>query len=452
MVNDSVEKFDKGSEAAVLRKIDRRLMPFLGLCYLLSFLDRANIANARISNSSSGHDLAKVLSLTEQQMQWSISIFFVGYVLFEVPSNIMLKKFSPSRWIARIMFTWGLTCAGMGFVRDFTGLFICRLVLGIFEAGFFPGIVFYLTFWYRPEEQSFRIAMFYIASTLSGVVGGILAYFISFMNGFGGMEGWRWIFILEGLPTAVVGVITWFYLPDYPNTAGFLSSTERDLVVRRLQNSGANSSHDKAFDRSQFLAIISKPTTYLFCVIYFLFITPLYSFTFAFPTILNLLGYKDLMAQLLSTPPYLVAMFFTIFVAYQSDIKRQRSLYVAITLIVAMIGFLGMMLGPNASVKYFFSFLACSGAFAAVPPFLSWLSNNTLGSTQTAVATAMTIATGNIGGVINSFLYPKSHAPHYVFGHSINVAFLALAVVLTGVLRRTYSRGSYGASGKQYIV
>ncbi|KAJ3223639.1 hypothetical protein HK099_000877 [Clydaea vesicula] len=314
-------------ETKLLRKLDLRLLPILMLCYILSFLDRSNIAQARIANASTNHHLAASLKLNDFEVMFSISIFFVGYIAFEVPSNLMIKRFTPSRWISRIMVTWGITCVALGFIQNYAGLLICRLLLGIFESGFVPGVIFFLTFWYKKSEISVRIGWFFTSLTVAGIIGSLCAYGITAnMNMVLNFEGWRWIFILEGVPSIIVGIFLWFYLPDYPETSKFLTIPERELLIERLKIDAANNLKDPHFDKVSFFLVLKDPTTYMYSVAYFCLACPMYSFNFTFPTILFQLGFSDLMAQLLSTPPFFMALVAILVVSYLSDKYQNRVL------------------------------------------------------------------------------------------------------------------------------
>ncbi|KAI9676987.1 MAG: hypothetical protein M1817_006826 [Caeruleum heppii] len=213
--------FSHINEKKVLRKMDLRLIPMLALLYLLSFLDRGNIGNAKIEG------LVQDLNMTEPQYNWTLTVFFFTYCLFEVPSNLLLKRFRPSIWLPSIMVAWGTVMTLMGIVKDFKGLLIARLFLGVTEAGLFPGVAFFITMWYARHEAQLRQAMFFSAASVAGAFSGLLAFAISKMDGVGNLEGWRWIFILEGILTVVVAIIAFFTLYDFPDTAGFLTTEER---------------------------------------------------------------------------------------------------------------------------------------------------------------------------------------------------------------------------------
>lgn len=222
--------------AKTLRKMDLRLIPMLAVLYLLSFLDRSNIGNAKIQGMNAD------LGLTGPQYSLCATVFFFTYSAFEIPSNLLLKRFRPSIWLPSIMIAWGTVMTLMGLVQDYHGLLIARVFLGVAEAGLYPGVAYYLTMWYVTSELAFRQGLFFSAASMAGAFSGLLAYAIAKMDGVGGYAGWRWIFILEGLLTVVVAVAAFFLLYDFPDTASFLSVEEKAWVVQRLKFQGSKKS------------------------------------------------------------------------------------------------------------------------------------------------------------------------------------------------------------------
>ncbi|KAG6840574.1 hypothetical protein C0991_005763 [Blastosporella zonata] len=216
-------------EKKLLRKIDLALIPWLSLLYLLSFLDRTSIGNAKLYN------LETDLHITDMQYLLALTIFFISYALFEVPSNIFLKRLRPSIWLSFLMLGWGVMMTLQGVVHNFGGLMGMRWMLGLFEAGLFPGVNYYLSCWYKRSEFGIRAAIFFSAASVSGAFGGLLAAAISKMEGVGGKPAWAWIFILEGLVTVIAGILSFWIIQDFPDTAKFLSEAERTVVIRRLQ-------------------------------------------------------------------------------------------------------------------------------------------------------------------------------------------------------------------------
>lgn len=255
------------------------------------------------------------------QFNIALMIFLIGYFVsngksqcdyiltlqaFEVPSNIMLKKMRPSRWIAFLMLSWGAITIGLGGTHNFSQVTGIRFLLGAFEAGLFPGLVYYLTFWYKSNERSVRVAFILASATLAGAFGGAIAYGIGHINQAGGLSGWRWLFIIEGIPSCLSAVAIWFILPDFPETASWLSPQERDLATRRLLVEGSKGdSHNITWASAK--ATLTDWRLYGHYLIYFAVSLPFSSLSLFTPSITAGLGYKDLQAQLMTVPPWAVA-------------------------------------------------------------------------------------------------------------------------------------------------
>ncbi|KAJ3002852.1 hypothetical protein HKX48_002072 [Thoreauomyces humboldtii] len=308
---NAVGPIDPVAEAKLLRKLDIRIMPWLCLLYLLNFLNRANVGNAKIANTDAKGNggLYTDLGLVDWQYNLSISIFFIGYILFEIPSNLLLKKFGPSRWLGRIIAVWGCVALLQFVVKNAAGLLAIRFFLGVTEAGFLPGVTMYLTFFYRKEERAKRLAIIIAAAALSGAFGGLLAYGISFLDHHHGLRGWQWIFLLEGIPTIVAGILTFWVLPDFPDSPGrWLSPEEKLLAVARLDTTATRST-DQNFNSHEFGQVWKDWRTYFFMAVYICVTVPFYSMSYFLPTLVKGLGYTSLSAQLMSVPPFGLAFF-----------------------------------------------------------------------------------------------------------------------------------------------
>ena len=249
-------------DRALLWKLDLRLIPWLCLLYLISFLDRTNIGNANLDG------LKESLHITGGQYNAALSIFFVSYALAEPITNVLLKRLRPSVFIPAIMLAWGLCMTTMGLVHNWSGLMAARFFLGLAEAGLFPGINYYLSCWYKRSEFGIRAAIFFSAAAVSGSFGGLLAAAIAQMDGVGNKRGWAWIFILEGLATILVGIASFWMVFDFPDEAKFLSDIDRQRVLRRLKADQQSSAEHEEFKASYFWASLRDWKTYLSAVIY----------------------------------------------------------------------------------------------------------------------------------------------------------------------------------------
>ncbi|KAJ4302715.1 hypothetical protein N0V90_001605 [Kalmusia sp. IMI 367209] len=269
-----VIEYSAEEEARIRRKIDMRLLPALTVLYLMSYLDRSNMGNAAIIG------LKKDLNLNPTQYNLCLTLFFIPYSLFEVPSNLMLKVLRPSIWIAIMMLAWGMVATLMGIVQNFSGLMAARFMLAVGEAGFFPAAAYLLTIWYKRHEIQLRMAVFYSVGAFSGAVSGLLAYLINKMDGVGGLEGWRWVFILEGLLTVLLGVLSPLYLPDSPEACKFLSEEEKKIVAHRLQMDtgtvNGSSKPDESFKWKYVLSAFKDWKVWTVVVIYWGSAIPVY--------------------------------------------------------------------------------------------------------------------------------------------------------------------------------
>ncbi|TRM57503.1 major facilitator superfamily domain-containing protein [Schizophyllum amplum] len=440
--DEETSQFNTPADRRLLLKTDIRIVPLSAFIYLLCNLDRSNIGNAKIMNKEAGHDLMTELPLTSYEYTISLMIFFLAYGLFEVPSNVLLKKLRPSRWIAFLMFSWGVITTGLGGVHSYASLVVVRTLLGIFEAGLFPGLVYYLTFWYRPEERSLRVALILASATLAGAFGGAIAYGVSHMDYVHGLSAWRWLFILEGIPSAGLALPILFLLPDYPETAKWLSEEERELAATRLRASGSKAS-SKGLTWEDAKETVFNLRLWTHYIAYFGISAPFASMSLFAPTIVSGLGYTSLNAQLFTVPPYAVAYVVQVVVAYGADKLNRRGLFAAAFAFIGAIGFIvsGALPADDYKSRYGALIIACSGAFACIPPLLGWLSSNMHSTSATGLAVAMNISFGAPGQIVGVWIYKADEALRgYPTGHWTNAALLIMVTVLCIGLHILYSR------------
>ncbi|KAM5541464.1 hypothetical protein V8D89_005018 [Ganoderma adspersum] len=423
-----LEKEHRGvSPNKVFKKLDARLLPLVTLLYLLSFLDRTNIGNAKIAG------LVSDLHLTGLQYNLCAAMFFITYCVFEVPSNLALKVSRPSRWIPFIMFCWGIVMISMAFVKNFAGLLVARLFLGITEAsitaaGLFPGVTFYLCMWYPRTAQAQRISILSGTAALSGAFGGLLAFGIEKMAGIRGLAGWSWIFLLEGLATTVVALISFFLMQDYPESATFLTDAERTWLVETIRNDTTGLS--KVFKWKFLWQALRDPHTYLMIGVFLFVLIPAYSFSLFLPTIIAELGFSSSTAQLLSVPPNAIGCVLTILSGILSDRVRARGPFVLAGSLTALVGYVVLFATKSAGAGYAGTMVAACGLFPAVALALVWAGGNAGGDVKKAVVIAMVIGVGNLGGVASSFIYRPQDAPRYHPGHATAISCLCVAIVL----------------------
>ncbi|KAH6650432.1 major facilitator superfamily domain-containing protein [Chaetomium tenue] len=430
-------------ERRLLWKLDWILMPWLCFLYLLAFLDRTNIGNAKIAG------LFDDLDLTVPSYNATLTIFFVSYALFEPLTNILLKRLRPSIFIPIIMILWGASMLGMGFVRNWSGLMAARWFLGLTEAGLFPGVNYYLSCWYKRSEFGVRAAIFFSAAAISGSFGGLLAAAIEQMDGLGGIDGWAWIFIIEGLLTIVVGVISFWMVHDFPDEARFLSDDDRARVVLRLRMDQQASANHETFQMSYLWQALRDWKMWLGMVIYMGCDMPLYAFSLFLPTIISNLGWNTsvVRSQLMSVPPYVTAAILTVAIGFIADRTRARGLCNILVSVMAVAGF-AMLLGTeDPGVQYAGTFLAALGIYPCISNTISWVANNVEGVYKRGVVLGFVIGWGNLNGIVSSNVY--FNGPRYPEGHAVMIAYLALflfggSVLMTVLLRRENAKRQRG--------
>ncbi|KAI9368417.1 major facilitator superfamily domain-containing protein [Aspergillus egyptiacus] len=415
------------NEKSLLRKLDYKVLPPLTILYLLSFLDRSNVGNARLEG------LTDDIGMTGNEYLTGLTLYFIGYVVFEVPCNIILKRTTPRIWLPTLTLVWGIVATLIGVIENYAGYLTSRTALGIAEAGLFPGVVFYLSMWYKRNEQHYRVALFFSAASLAGAFGGILAWGIAHMDGVGNYAGWRWIFILEGLLTVVVAILAYFWVYNYPATAEFLSDKERSFITHRLSHDN-DATRDEKFSWTAVTDAIKDPKVWLYGLGFHTMSLPLYTLSLFMPTIIKELGYSAAKAQLLTVPPYALGFVTTIVIAVLSEHTRRRAPYIMGSSAFACIGYIILLVGRSPGVSYAGTFFAAGGIYPAVAIVLSWPANNVSGQTKRAIANAMQISIGNLGAVIGTQLYRTETSPRYYLGHGFALGYLVANVVVVFIL------------------
>ncbi|KAK0202517.1 MFS general substrate transporter [Desarmillaria ectypa] len=398
-------------ERKLLRKLDIALVPWLSFLYLLSFLDRSSIAKCL-------YHFEEDLHISDNQYLIALTIFFFRQV---VPSNILLKRLRPSIWLSTLILLWGVTMVIQGLVHNYGSLLGVRWLLGAFEAGLFPGINYYLSCWYKRSEFGVRAAVFFSAATVSGAFGGLLAAAISNMEGVGGKPAWAWIFILEGLVTVVAGVASFWIIQDFPDTAKFLSETERTVVVRRLQGDDQFSANGEAFQVKYIKQSLLDWKTWIGVLIFAGASMPMHSFSLFLPSIIHqasrltvFAGYKATQANLLAVPVYALACIVTCIVGFSADRCGQRSYFNLVFFGIGAAGYIILIVSRNAALSYFAVYLAACGVFPINRD--AWLSNNVEGAYKRGVTLAMVISLGNLNGAVSANVYRANDRPWYPLG------------------------------------
>ncbi|KAL4915043.1 major facilitator superfamily domain-containing protein [Aspergillus aurantiobrunneus] len=451
---DDAQQHDADAVDALVWKQDLRIVPLSAFIYLLCYLDRSNIGNAKVLNEDTGNDLLSETRMSNYEYTIALMVFLIAYALFEVPSNYFLKKLRPSRWIAILMLSWGATTIGLGGANNYAQVTGIRFLLGVSEAGLFPGLVYYLTFWYRTSERSLRVALILASATLAGAFGGAIAYGVGYLNGDHGHSAWRWLFFIEGAPSCASAILVWFFLPDYPESAKWLSEDEKELARQRLQVEGSKGDA-KAMGWTEAKEVLTEWRLYVHYVIYFGISTPFSSLSLFTPSITAGLGYENLKAQLMTVPPYAVAYVVTVIVAWSADHFNARGLHSAIFSFVGAMGFLASAVLPADAYlqRYGCLIVGSSGAFSCIPPLLGWLSSNIHSTAGAGLAIALNISFGAPGQIVGVWIYKSDEAERgYPTGHWTNAAlllFVSVGCVLLHLYYMMANRGRSVSSGRK---
>jgi len=380
-------------EMSTIRTISWRLIPFLVLAYFFSYLDRVNLGFAALTMNAD-------LKFSPLVFAWGAGIFFIGYVLFEVPSNLALEKFGASRWIARIMVTWGIVSMLMVTVSGEVSFYVLRFLLGVAEAGFFPGIILYLTYWYPAEYRARFLAAFGIAVPISTVIGAPISGLLLGLDGVAGLKGWQWLFIIEGIPAVLLGIVSWFFLTDRPEHANWLKPEQKAWLAAKLNSEIAAK---EAVKRVTLGEALSSPKVITLALIYFGFVAALYGMQFWLPQIVKAFGLSNAQTGFVTAIPYLFGTIAMIFWARHSDSSRERVFHVGAPFFLTAIALAAASYLTDPTATMVALTLAAIGIFAIFAVFwtlpTAWLSG-----TAAAGAIALINSIGNLAGFGGPYL------------------------------------------------
>ncbi|KAL2848910.1 major facilitator superfamily domain-containing protein [Aspergillus pseudoustus] len=446
--DDSELDLSREEHDKTFRKVDWRLMPMLMALYLIANLDRANLGNAKIEG------LEADLNMTGNDYNIANMMFFIPYILCEVPANSLLIKFHrPSTWIGIIVTAWGIVMTCSGFSQNFGGLVGCRVLLGVFEAGFFPGAVYILSQWYPPRMTQFRMSLLYCAAAMSGAFSGLLAAAIAKMSGLGGYNGWRWIFLLEGALTVLLGLASFFILPDSPSQSsrwlsekeiGYLDALYRKYrAAHRQQDHPLNEAPTSHQKWKVVFSVLTDWQIYLQGLIFMSSSVPTYALKFTLPQIMVNMGFSSTDAQLLSAPPYVAGAISAIVVATFADRVFWRLPFIVGPQLCLMIAYAVLFsysaeISSHVALCYTFVHVATISVYPIVPGANTWTLNNLAGQTKRAMGIALMIAVGNCGGIIGSLIFVADEKPRYETGWGTSLGFICAGAVSATTLEVIY--------------
>lgn len=425
-------------ETSTIRAISWRLIPFLILAYFLAYLDRVNLGFAALTMNAD-------LNFSPTVFAWGAGIFFIGYFIFEVPSNIALEKFGASRWIARIMVSWGIISALMAIVSGSTSFYVLRFLLGVAEAGFFPGIILYLTYWYPAEYRARFLAAFAIAVPVSTVIGAPISGMLLGLDGIMGLKGWQWLFIIEGIPSVLLGIVTWFYLTDKPSKADWLTPDQKMWLADKLESERTvkESAHGMSLGQA-----LTSPKVLMLSVIYFGFVAALYGMQFWLPQIVKAFGFTNVQTGFVTAIPYAFGSIAMILWARHSDRTRERVWHVGLPLLLIAVALAVSGVVGNPTVTMVALTVAAIGVFCTFALFwtlpTAWLSG-----TAAAGAIAMINSIGNLAGFGGPYLI--GFVKEATGSTSTGLLVLAAMPLIAGILVLAGNHGTateFAAPGK----
>ncbi|WP_394831467.1 MFS transporter [Pendulispora rubella] len=381
-------------EARTIRKIRRRLVPFLVLCYVAAYLDRVNVGFAALTMNAD-------IGLDALSYSLGASIFFVGYFLFEVPSNYALVKVGARRWIARIMVTWGILSSATAFVSGPTSFYVARFLVGAAEAGFFPGIILYLTFWFPPAYRARIVSLFMVSIPASSVVGAPISGSLLGLDGWLGLKGWQWLFILEGAPAVLLGLVAGWYLTDSPERAEWLSREERDWLRRALRPAG--DAESERATASGIARAMASPRILCLAIVYFGLTASNYGLGFWLPQIVKAMGLTNTQTGLVTALPFLSGAIAMVLWARHSDRSKERFWHMALPAALACMGLATCACLRDPWLTVLVLSVAATGIFASLPVFWT-LPTAMLTGTRAATGIALINSIANLSGFGGPYL------------------------------------------------
>jgi len=420
-------------ERLLVRKLDRCILPIACLMYLFAYLDRSNLGNARLQGLP-----ADVLGgdPTGKKFDWVNSVFFFSYILCPVPATILAKLFPPRLFLGSAAIGWGICSTLMSTAFNQAGLMVARVGLGVFEAGFGPGIPLYFSLFYTKHEIGLRLAYWFGFAAVAGAFGGLLAFGVQHAHV--GFENWRLLFIIEGIPAVLLGVVAILFLPNRPEKTSFFTEEERKVALARANR---DSSADTGYhvNKSHIIDAFKDWRIYLGGIIYFGANAALSSISAFLPTIIKTFGYTNARAQLLTVPPYAMTAVAITIASWCSDRLLTRGPFIMVASAIGGIGYVLLLaVEKNDHVRYFATFCIVGGTYTMVGLVIAWYAHNLGSETKRATGTPLYMAIGQTGSILGSHLFPSTEGPRYIKGFSVLTGLLFFGTICTGILTIHY--------------
>ncbi|KAK7540153.1 general substrate transporter [Phyllosticta citricarpa] len=443
--------FTPAEQKKLIHRIDRRLVVTVGVMYCISLMDRSNLSAASIAGMQVELDMVKGYRYSLVTL-----VFFITYVVFQPLSTGIVRKVGPRLHLATICVFWGATMIGMGFIHTWNALAGLRVLLGVFEAGFFPSAVYLLSTWYVRYDMGRRYSVFYMIGSVASACAGILAYGLMQMDGLSNLSGWRWIFIIEGVLTCVVGIGGYFALVGFPDSKHeswrFLNEREKAFIIARV-NADRGDARTEPFTARKFFGAGLDLKIWGYALIFFGTTTPLYALAYFLPIILHEnMGFSIGASQCLVAPPYVFAAIIIYGVGYVGDRWKLRGPIILFNMIICLVGLPIMGFHKTPGVRYFGVFLTTAGANANVPATMSYQANNIRGQWKRAFCSATLVGFGGIGGIAGSLVFRTQDAPGYRPGIYACIACALMNMIVVIILGATFRVANRRAARGEVVL
>ncbi|KAI2913198.1 hypothetical protein CBS147343_4417 [Aspergillus niger] len=428
---DYDEEFTPAEQRRIIHRVDRRLVTMAGLAYCISLMDRTNLSMAAVAGMTKDLQLG-----VGTRYSVVILVFFIPYVVFQPPMTVIIRKVGPTLFLGTLVISWGAILVGMGFVKNWKQMVAIRVLLGALEAGYFPGCVYLLSSWYARYDIQKRYSVFYLIGCVASALAGVLAFGLMQMGGIQGISGWRWIFIMEGVITGAIGLLTFVFMVDFPEKAHkswkFLNERESAFIVRRINRDRADG-NEEPFTFKRFFSPAFDLKIWGFALI--CLTTVAYAIAYFLPIILQEgMGFSTGASQCLVAPPYGFAGIVMYTTAWISDRYRMRGPIVAFNAVVGIIGLPLMGFAKGNAARYVGVFLVVAGANSNIPAVMAYQANNIRGQWTRAFCSATLIGVGAIGGIISSLVFQSKDAPEYRPGIWTTIACNLVTMITVAAL------------------
>ncbi|KAJ5819594.1 hypothetical protein N7474_005185 [Penicillium riverlandense] len=435
-ISEEDEEFTLEEQKAIIRRVDRRLVTMTGLAYCISLMDRTNLSMAAIAGMI--EDLRLDVGNRYKDQSIVVLMFFVPYVIFQPPMTILIRKIGPRIFLSIIIISWAVIMIGTGFVKNFGQLVGLRVLLGVLEAGYFPGCVYLLSCWYTRYDVQKRFSVFYLIGCVAGSLSGILAFGLMQLSGTHGLNGWSWILILEGVITGAIGMVCFVFLVDFPDRAAkswrFLTEKESAFIIRRI-NQDRRDGDLEPFSLGKFLMPALDPKIWGFGMIFFCLTTVTYAIAYFLPIILrDGMGFGVGESECLVAPPYGLAGILMYSTAWVGDKYRIRGAILVVNALICIIGLPMMGFAEGNATRYAGVFLTVAGANANIPACMAYQANNVRGQWTRALSSATLVGLGGVGGIVSSLVFRTQDAPEYRPGMWAAIACNILIILIVLVL------------------